>query len=206
MSIRLARLERTVANTLSALVPARIRDPRAHAAEAITITKLKLAPDLTLARVLVSIKATEEVQKSVLAALKGATGFLRRELGQRVQMRRVPELVFMLDKTAESAARIEGILHELAMERAASGAELEEEQLEEGQLEEGQLEEGQLEEGQLEEGQLEEGQAKETLSEGAAAELDSQGEAETSLAGPPGESPPAESEPESAREGLESER
>lgn len=182
MSIRLARLERTVANTLSELVPARIRDPRAHAAEAVTITKLKLAPDLTLARVLVSIKATKEVQKSVLAALVGATGFLRRELGQRVQMRRVPELVFMLDKTAESAARIEGILHELAMERAAVAAE-----------------------GELEEGQ-QESQAKETLSEGVAAELDSQAEAEARLAGPSVESPPVESEPESAREGVESER
>lgn len=117
VNIKLARVERSVTQSLCSLIPSAIKDPRAHLAEALSVTKVKLSPDLTLARVLISIKADENVQYEVFDAIERAGGFLRRELGKRVKMRRIPELVFQLDHTAEKVERIEEILRELADER-----------------------------------------------------------------------------------------
>lgn len=118
MSVRFARLERSVYQALAGLIPGSIRDPRAHLAEAVVVTKVALAPDLSSARVLVTVKAnSDEEQREVFGAISRAAGYLRKQLGQTVKLRRLPELKLVLDQTPETAARVEDILRELAEER-----------------------------------------------------------------------------------------
>jgi ribosome-binding factor A len=77
----------------------------------VTITGIKMAPDLRSARVFFSCLADSEYEKSGIA-LDRASGFLRREVGRRCQLRYAPELIFLADRSAETGARIEQILRE----------------------------------------------------------------------------------------------
>jgi ribosome-binding factor A len=157
MSVRFARVERTVYQSLAGLVPAAIRDPRAHLAEAVVVTKVSLAPDFSTARVLVTVKAADDAQQTeVFAAICRAAGHLRRQLGQRLTLRRLPELKFVLDRTPEDAARVEDILRELAHERRARALELGE--LDDGELDDGELDDGELDDGELDHGELDDGE------------------------------------------------
>lgn len=69
--------------------------------------------DLRYAKVRVSIMGDGEVQKKALAGLNSAAGYIRRELGKRVDLRYTPELVFELDHSIEHGAHINQILHEI---------------------------------------------------------------------------------------------
>lgn len=123
---RLARVNRLIQMTLAELVP-EVRDPRVSAPALLSVTGVRTSPDLRHAKVYLSIAGRSEVQEAALAGLQRASGFLRGELGRRVQLRYLPELHFELDATIESAARIEGILKELADEQPAGERDDEEE-------------------------------------------------------------------------------
>lgn len=114
---RMARVNRLVQSVLAELVPGRIKDPRVQAAPLVAVTAVRTTPDLRWAKVYLSVSGDAEQQQAALAGLQAARGYLRRELGQRVRMRNTPELQFELDGTVEAAARIEGILEQLAKER-----------------------------------------------------------------------------------------
>lgn len=104
---------------LAELIPAEIKDPRVQRAETVTVTSVRIASDLQLARVLISVKSSDpQVPREVMAALDRASGFLRGAIGERMRLRRVPELSFVLDQTADNAARVEDILREIEAERA----------------------------------------------------------------------------------------
>jgi ribosome-binding factor A len=128
---RLARVNRLIQMTLAELVP-EVRDPRVSAPALLSVTGVRTSPDLRHAKVYLSIAGRSEVQEAALAGLQRASGFLRGELGRRVQLRYLPELHFELDATIESAARIEGILHELELERPPAAEEEQEEEKGEG--------------------------------------------------------------------------
>jgi ribosome-binding factor A len=69
-----------------------------------------MTPDLKQARVYVSVKAAEAEQKATIKALTAAAGFIRHELTERMQLRRAPELMFVLDRTEEYAQHIDELL------------------------------------------------------------------------------------------------
>ena len=69
--------------------------------------------DLRYAKVRVSVMGDGEVQKKALAGLNSAAGYIRREMGRRVDLRYTPELVFELDHSIEHGAHINSILHEI---------------------------------------------------------------------------------------------
>ena len=122
MSKRFERLKKQIAMRIAELIPAEIRDPRVHRADTVTVTAVKVAPDLRFARVLVSIKSEDEaIRAGAMSAIEQSRGFVRRSLGERMRLRHVPELAFVLDETADSAARIEQILRDLAHERGDAG-------------------------------------------------------------------------------------
>lgn len=89
-----------------------LRDP---AASEVVISAVRVTDDLSIARVYVRV--LEEIgadrQEQVVEALGRATGFLRRELGHRLQLRHVPALEFYWDDVVDSALRIESILEEI---------------------------------------------------------------------------------------------
>jgi ribosome-binding factor A len=79
----------------------------------ITLTRVKVSPDLQLARVYYTSLGDDEARRQTAKALERATGFLRRHLGERLRLRRVPELTFQFDESVGHQDRVEQILREL---------------------------------------------------------------------------------------------
>ena len=77
-----------------------------------TVTAVETTPDLRTARVHVSILGDEAEGRVAMAALERATRHLRKVIGERTELRYVPELVFIEDRSAERAARISSLLRE----------------------------------------------------------------------------------------------
>jgi len=85
----------------------------------LTITRVKVSADLQQARVYYTTLGDDKAKRESARALGRATPFLRRQVGQRLRLKRVPELTFFYDESIEHGDRIERILQELQTERAA---------------------------------------------------------------------------------------
>ncbi|HEX2454613.1 MAG TPA: 30S ribosome-binding factor RbfA [Vicinamibacterales bacterium] len=88
----------------------------------LTVTHVKVTPDLQQARVYYTTMGDEKARKNTSRALERATPFLRRQLGQRLRLRRAPELQFFFDESVERHERIERILQDLQTERAETAS------------------------------------------------------------------------------------
>jgi ribosome-binding factor A len=106
-SKRIARLNEQLKRELSELIRRDVRDPRVGL---VTVTGVDVAGDLGSARVYIRTIDRVEDFEDTLAGLTAAAPFLRRELGQLLHIRRVPELRFQRDHSFERAQRIEEIL------------------------------------------------------------------------------------------------
>jgi ribosome-binding factor A len=84
----------------------------------LTVTHVKVTSDLQQARVYYTTLGDEKARRESARALERATPFLRRQLGQRLRLRRAPELQFFFDESIERQDRIERILQEINLERA----------------------------------------------------------------------------------------
>jgi ribosome-binding factor A len=84
----------------------------------ITLTRVQVTPDLQLARVYYTTMGDQSARKDTAKALQRATPFLRRQVGGRLQLRRVPELEFRFDESIAHQDRIEQILRDLHAEEA----------------------------------------------------------------------------------------
>jgi ribosome-binding factor A len=82
----------------------------------ITLTRVQVSPDLQIAHVYYTSLGDAAARKDTQKALDRATPFLRRQIGSRVQLRRVPELDFRFDESIAHQDRIEQILQELHKE------------------------------------------------------------------------------------------
>ena len=116
-SNRIGRINEEIQRELAALIRT-LKDPRVQGL--ISITGVQATSDLRYAKVYVSVLEKQRAAE-VLKGLKSAGGFLRRELGARLQLRYTPELVFEEDTAMERGARIFDILNEL--ERKEGGHE-----------------------------------------------------------------------------------
>ena len=88
---------------LSEIIKRDLKDPRLGF---VTITDVELSNDMSHAKVFVSIYGSEEEKRLSMQALESAKGFIRTNLGQRVRLRIVPELVFKEDNSIERGTRI----------------------------------------------------------------------------------------------------
>lgn len=85
-----------------------LKDPRL--AGLATVTEVRVTPDLKQARIYVNVRGTEAEQTAMLEGLSAASGFIRHELCERLQLRRAPDLRFVLDRTDEYAQHIEELI------------------------------------------------------------------------------------------------
>lgn len=108
---RVERLNEQFRRELTELLRGAVKDPRVGL---VTLTGVRVASDLSFARVFVAPPVEESTSDETLAGLRAATPFLRHELSARLHIRRVPELRFELDTTLANARRIEQLLHEVA--------------------------------------------------------------------------------------------
>ena len=113
------RVGEAIRDELSQLLAREVRDPGVGF---ITLTTVKVAPDLQLARVYYTSMGDEKSRRDTARALGRATPFLRRQVAQRLRLRRAPELQFFYDESIAHQDRIEQILHELKTESEANEA------------------------------------------------------------------------------------
>ena len=119
-SNRPERVGEAIREELSRLLAREVHDPGVGF---LTLTRVKVTSDLQLARVCYTVMGDEKTRRESAKALGRAAPFLRRQLGQRLRLRRVPELEFFYDESIAQADRVERILHELEEERAARAAD-----------------------------------------------------------------------------------
>jgi ribosome-binding factor A len=79
----------------------------------VTLTRVQVSPDLQLARVHYTALGDEKTRKNSERALERAAPFLRRQIGSRLRLKRVPELKFVYDESIAGQDRIEQLLNEL---------------------------------------------------------------------------------------------
>ncbi len=121
MSRRVDRVNELLRLEISQLLARQVKDPRLSGV--ITITEVRAAPDLRTALVLVSVMGDDETKKTALAGIQSAAKFMRRELRERVSLRYVPFLSFILDDSLESSDRLTGMLNQIHLDQSGGGAE-----------------------------------------------------------------------------------
>ena len=108
--VRLQRIADRIRQELSEMLIREINDPRLHQ---IYVTEVKVDRELAYADVYVSAVEGVSRSKDVLAGLESASGFIRRTLAARVELRTFPRLRFHWDMTPENADHVEKLLAEL---------------------------------------------------------------------------------------------
>jgi ribosome-binding factor A len=106
------RVSELVHVRLSDLLEHKSKDPRLAM---VTITDVEVTSDVMQAKVYFSVLGGKEARDEALAGLRSAAGWLRRELGQQLRLRNIPELVFRYDRSVERGERISAILDELGL-------------------------------------------------------------------------------------------
>ena len=106
---RVDRISPEVQRAIDAIIRDELNDSRIGGTW--SIVRCEVTRDLRYCKVRISV-LEEEKRNGMMAALKNAAGFVRRELGKRVDLRYVPEILFELDTNIEYAAKIDRILKE----------------------------------------------------------------------------------------------
>ncbi len=107
---RTDRISEEVKRELSAVIR-ELKDPRLPVM--LTVVAVKVTKDLKVAKAYISIMGDEKAKKDGIAALKSASGFIRREIGIRLNLRNTPEFTFVADDSIEYGAHINEILRGL---------------------------------------------------------------------------------------------
>ena len=91
-----------IRNEVSLMLAGELKDPRL--AVPLTVTEVRVTPDMRTVRVFVQLDGTKEERAATLEGLKAAAGYVRHELVERLQLRRAPEVIFVLDESEEYGA------------------------------------------------------------------------------------------------------
>jgi len=113
---RVERVAALIRRETSELLIHGIRDERVHQGM-VSITDVEVSGDLQHCKIFVSIYGEDTDKRNVLEGLKAASGYLRGELGRRLQMRRAPEVVFQLDRGIEKGSSVLNLLNRLEEQR-----------------------------------------------------------------------------------------
>lgn len=107
---RLNRINEELKKEISNIISFDLKNP--DATGLMSVTRVKITPDLKYAKVYVSILNSKNTQKT-MEALKKSSGYIRTEIAKRINLRITPELVFELDDSMEYGERIDKILKDL---------------------------------------------------------------------------------------------
>src|SRR3954464_89762 len=91
----------------------------------VTLTRVQLSPDLQQARIRYTALGDDKARTATARALERATPFLRRQIGSRLRLRRVPELKFDYDESVAEQDRIEQLLSEIRRDESARHSDTE---------------------------------------------------------------------------------
>ena len=110
---RQGRIDEQYRKELSQIIGYELKNP--NITGMISVTKVKVTPDLKYAKVYLSILNSKNIDET-LEGLKKSSGFIRSELAKRINLRNTPELTFEIDDSMEYGARIDSILKEILPE------------------------------------------------------------------------------------------
>lgn len=117
---RVERVASLIKREISQMMMLDIKDDRVGAGM-VSVTDVDVSGDLQHAKVFVSIYGTPEAKAETMEGLHAATGFVRSELGQRLRLRRTPEIIFKEDVGMERGTNVLNLINQLSRERAEKG-------------------------------------------------------------------------------------
>jgi len=109
MAYRIDKLEHLLKEEVSMIFLYKFQVPNLGL---ITVTNVKLSPDLKIAKIYISVFEREK-REQVLEKIKDKTGFIRTELAHRVRIKFIPELKFFIDDTLDYVEKIEGLIKKI---------------------------------------------------------------------------------------------
>jgi ribosome-binding factor A len=112
------RVGEEIAHEINAMLAGELKDPRLEGM--VVVSEVRVQPDMKHARVFINMQGTGKEQADAIKALDHASGFIRRELIERLQLRRLPELHFTLDHSQEYTERIDQLLKEMKKDKPAA--------------------------------------------------------------------------------------
>jgi ribosome-binding factor A len=113
------RVGEEIAHEINAMLAGELKDPRLELS--VSVSEVRVQPDMKHARVFVSVRsANAKEQADAIKALEHASGYIRHELIERLQLRRLPDLHFTLDLSQEHVERIEQLLKQVKIEKPSS--------------------------------------------------------------------------------------
>jgi ribosome-binding factor A len=101
------RLRQALREEIWALLEGELRDPRIGLA---SVNEVLLAPNGRTVEVLVAVEGDENEARQTMEGLNAAIGFIRYQIGERLRLRRSPEVIFRLDRSGGYQARVEELL------------------------------------------------------------------------------------------------
>jgi ribosome-binding factor A len=110
--IRPERVAETIKREMAEILTRKMRDPRLGGM--ISVTEVEVTPDLSMARIFVSVLSEGAERDQVMQALARSEGFVRHELAPRLGLREMPTVRFVLDTSIERGARVEELLRRIA--------------------------------------------------------------------------------------------
>lgn len=119
---RIAKIDHEIQRILGTLITQELRDPRLGF---VTVTRVEITDDLHHCKVFVSVIGDRHVARQTLDALAHAAGFLRGELGHRIDLRSTPDLTFIEDRSAERAIELAKTLRDDARARTVESEPVE---------------------------------------------------------------------------------
>ncbi|MEP0870745.1 30S ribosome-binding factor RbfA [Trichocoleus desertorum AS-A10] len=120
-SRRVSRVSELIKREVSQMLLSGIKDDRVGTGM-VSVTDVDVSGDLQHAKVFVSIYGSDEAREETMAGLKSATGYVRSELGQRVRLRRTPEVIFVEDRSIERGTRVLSLINQLSQDRKPDDA------------------------------------------------------------------------------------
>jgi ribosome-binding factor A len=111
---RARRISDRVGEELAVLLQREISDPRLSM---VTVTAVDVDRELAFATIYITAIGSDDRREEVLQALEGATGFIRKQLSDRIRLRQFPKLRFRWDASQARGARIDELLDMLEQEK-----------------------------------------------------------------------------------------
>jgi ribosome-binding factor A len=112
------RVGEEIAHEINAMLAGELRDPRLEGM--VVVSEVRVQPDMKHARVFVHVPGSNKEQSDAVKALEHAAGYIRSEIIERLQLRRLPELHFALDLSQEHVQRVEQLLKEVKKDKPAT--------------------------------------------------------------------------------------
>ncbi|MDZ5473435.1 30S ribosome-binding factor RbfA [Bacillus sp. 31A1R] len=122
MSLRSNRVGEQMKKELGEIISRKIKDPRIGF---VTVTDVEVSGDLQQAKVFISVLGDDLQKENTLKGLAKAKGFIRSEIGQRIRLRKTPEIIFEFDESIDYGNRIDTLLHQIQREDKTKDSEQE---------------------------------------------------------------------------------